>query len=51
MITTPHYAYVKEIEITAHNYQPRMILAKETLAMNVPTLLLHSAVKSLNQGH
>lgn len=57
MITAPHYVYVKEIEITAHSYQSlarpqsRMILAKETFVMNVPTLLLHSAVKSLSQGH
>lgn len=54
--TTPHYVCVKEIEITVHSYQslarpqPKEILAEEGSAVTVSTLLLHSAVKSLNQG-
>lgn len=30
--------------------QPKIILAEESFAVNISALLLHSAVKSLNQG-
>lgn len=46
----------RNIEITVHSYQslarpqPKEILAEEGFAVNIPTPLLHGAVKSLNQG-